>query len=79
MPQRNEKPVTAEMVEKTNDSTNNDRTAKNKPMARNQTQHFFVNLYSALITMGWHMPIMRKVAAPTMIPCMFSIAAILLN
>lgn len=41
-----------------------DSPEKSRPVPANPHQHFFVQRYSETITMGWQMPMIKKVTRP---------------
>ena len=57
-------------------SRNSERTANPTPAMKKHHQHPVPKWYSALITIGWKTPIVRKVARPTMIPSKFMIISV---
>ena len=68
MDQKEEKAATPEMVDHTMLSMKRESAAKPMPARRKSHQQPFPRWYSALMTRGWHTPMIRNVQSPMMIP-----------
>ena len=68
MDQKEEKAATPAIVDQTMLSTKSDNAAKPIPARRKSHQQPFPRWYSALMTRGWHTPMIRNVQSPMMIP-----------
>ena len=68
MLQNDEKATTPKSVDQIKELTHNEAPTKRMPAKANIHQHLVPKWYSALITMGWNSPIIRKVAAPIISP-----------
>ena len=68
MDQKLEKAVTPEMLAHRVLSRNRDKAPKSTPAKAKAHQQRLPKWYSALITIGWKRPIMRKVAKPMIMP-----------
>ena len=68
MLQNDEKAITPSRVDQIKELTHNEAPTKSTPARAKTHQHLVPKWYSALITMGWNNPIIRKVAAPIISP-----------
>ena len=68
MLQNDEKATTPKSVDQIKELTHKEAPTKSTPARANIHQHLVPKWYSALITMGWNSPIIRKVAAPIISP-----------
>lgn len=68
MDQNEENAATPDMVDQMMFLRKRDNAAKPMPARRKSHQQPFPRWYSALMTSGWHTPMIRNVQSPMMIP-----------
>lgn len=68
MDQKLENAITPAIVDHVMLSMKSDNTANAAPSKANTHQHSLPKWYSAFITIGWKMPIIRNVTRPVIIP-----------
>ncbi len=66
--QKQENAATPQTVDQTKLSKMRERAAKPRPASRNTHQQPLPKWYSAFMTIGWHIPMIRNVASPTISP-----------